>query len=657
MRLAAKIGSGFGFIIILLLCVALSSWWALDKLSNGLREYDRRSGNSLTVLTLQHKIVRVRLAIKEYMINHSEQAAQSVREEETSFQETIKDARERIKNPERHAKIVKISENFDEYHQKYQQIETATREADRLIFEELQPGGKKMVETMDAILKIARESQDNEIFANTLLAMQHMLQARVSAARFSATFAQDDITQVTTQYEQMQTGLKNLSSSDNAELKKLVEQMFANAAKYFTAFKKMADVSLERNNMYNNSVSQLGARIMSLTDEISDTYQQDQHALWEELQVTEQNSIRILILVVVAAMVVGIIVATFLTRAITGPVRKTALFAETMARGDFTSKLDVVQGDEIGQMTKSLNDMVANLGSMIKKIIDGVNQLSLSSSDLAAVSRQLSSAARDTADRSGSVAAAAEEMNTNFQSVSAAMEQSTSNVNLIATSTEDMTITVNEISQSAKKARTIAEAAVVQSQETSDKMTTLGESARKIGKVTETITEISEQTNLLALNATIEAARAGDAGKGFAVVANEIKELARQTASATVDIKNQISEMQDTTAITIDGIAKISEVIAEINNVINAISGAVEKQSSATLEIADNIGQASQGIAEVNENVAQSTAVVTDIAKDIAGINQQSSQVGDGSSQVQTSAQGLSELARQLETLVKQFKV
>ena len=72
----------------------------------------------------------------------------------------------------------------------------------------------------------------------------------------------------------------------------------------------------------------------------------------------------------------------------------------------------------------------------------------------------------------------------------------------------------------------------------------LGTAAQEIGKVTETITNISSQTNLLALNATIEAARAGTAGKGFAVVANEIKELAQQTASATEDIKSKILGVQ-----------------------------------------------------------------------------------------------------------------
>jgi methyl-accepting chemotaxis protein len=101
-------------------------------------------------------------------------------------------------------------------------------------------------------------------------------------------------------------------------------------------------------------------------------------------------------------------------------------------------------------------------------------------------------------------------------------------------------------------------------------MTALGELAKMIGKVTETITEISEQTNLLTMNA-IEAARAGEAGKGFAVVANEKKELTKQTPAANVDIKSQIDGMQSTTGSTIPDIVKISEIMLEINNMIAAL--------------------------------------------------------------------------------------
>jgi methyl-accepting chemotaxis protein len=358
-----------------------------------------------------------------------------------------------------------------------------------------------------------------------------------------------------------------------------------------------------------------------------------------------------------ASVALSVLMAFFTVRSITGPVHKTSLLAAAMAQGDFTNKLDINQKDEVGHMASSLNSMVAQLSSMIRDIVGGVNTLSASSNDLASVSRQLSSSASETSNRANTVAAAAEEMNANFHSVSAAMEQSSSNVHMVASAAEEMTSTVSEISQSAARARNIAETAVQQSQQSLKKMSSLGNAANKIGRVTDLINDISEQTNLLALNATIEAARAGDAGKGFAVVANEIKELARQTATATDDIRDQIHEMQSITQMSVKDIDDVTRIIAEINDVITGIASAVEEQFATTTDIASNISQAALGISEVNENVAQASTVIADISRDIAGISQQSGQVEAGSSNVQDSAQGLAALAIQLERLVKQFKV
>lgn len=377
----------------------------------------------------------------------------------------------------------------------------------------------------------------------------------------------------------------------------------------------------------------------------------------EKMLVQISSATMLLVTVSAAALIIGVFSSFTVTRGITGQVVKTMMLAEKMACGDFTARLEIDQRDEIGVMARSLNAMAEQLGTMIKEIVGGINSLAESSTDMAAVSKQLSASAQGTAEKSSTVATAAGEMSSNFQSVSAAMEQSSSNIQVVATATEEMTATVNEIGQNAAKARVISEKAVKQSEITSGKMSELSEAAKKVGMVTETITEISEQTNLLALNATIEAARAGGAGKGFAVVANEIKELAKQTAAATVDIKLQIDEMQNTTSSTVEGIVSIVDIINEINNMINGIATAVEEQSAATSEIASNIAQAAQGIGEVNENVAQSSMVVDSIARDIANINQESDQVGNGSKQVHVNARNLSSLAAKLEDLVKKFQV
>ena len=143
---------------------------------------------------------------------------------------------------------------------------------------------------------------------------------------------------------------------------------------------------------------------------------------------------------------------------------------------------------------------------------------------------------------------------------------------------------------------------------------TFGDSSSEIGNVIKTITSIAEQTNLLALNATIEAARAGEAGKGFAVVANEVKELAKETAKATDDIREKIQGIQTDTTEAVEAIAEITMTINEINDIQTTIASAVEEQSVTTAEIGRTMTEAARGSAEIAQNItgvaeaAQSTA-------------------------------------------------
>ena len=369
-----------------------------------------------------------------------------------------------------------------------------------------------------------------------------------------------------------------------------------------------------------------------------------------------RNSILTTTLIAVASVCALIML---FSRSITIPLNRAVEGLKDIAQGegDLTMRLRVTSKDEIGELAQWFNTFIEKLQGIVGQISDNTRSIDTSSNELSQIATDLSTSSEDTSYRANNVATAAEEMTANLNNVAAAMEQSTTNTSMVASAAEEMTATIGEIANNAERAHSISLAAVEQAGSTSDKMAELGRAAQSISKVTEAITEISEQTNLLALNATIEAARAGEAGKGFAVVANEIKELAKQTAAATQDIKKQIEEMQNTTSTTVKEINQISEVIHNINEIVAVISSAVGEQSTATQEIANNIAQASQGMGEVNENVNQSSVVAASITKDIANVNTASGEISQSSNQVKTSATDLQTLALRLRTIVDSFKI
>ena len=372
---------------------------------------------------------------------------------------------------------------------------------------------------------------------------------------------------------------------------------------------------------------------------------------------TMSQSRMMIIILTIGAVILGIAASVIITQVISGKLKRSAEFADNMAKGDFSQALDIDQEDEIGILARAMNGMTASLGKMFHEISNDVESLDTSSTELSAISQQMSEGAEQTSKRSANVATASEEMSSNMANVAAATEETSTNVNMVASATEEMSSTVNEIAQNSEQARAITNNAVSQAKSASEKVEDLGKSAQEISKVVETINDISDQVNLLALNATIEAARAGEAGKGFAVVANEIKDLASQTAEATQEIREKIGHTQDSTGKIVREISDISKVIQDINDIVSTIATAVEEQAATTKEVAENVSQASQGIQEVTENVAQSSAVAGEIAQDIAAVNQESDEMSSSSGQVNMSATELSKLAEKLKEMVGRFKL
>ena len=189
------------------------------------------------------------------------------------------------------------------------------------------------------------------------------------------------------------------------------------------------------------------------------------------------------------------------------------------------------------------------------------------------------------------------------ESAVSSSDNSSNSVQSISSAAEELSASIREISEQMSRASEVANNTLRQADTAESTLQSLTESAQKIGEIVQLIETIANQTNLLALNATIEAARAGEAGKGFAVVAAEVKDLASQTAQATISIGEQIRHMQDITNDTVSAFSDIKGGITSIHSAAAAVAAAVEEQGAASQEIARSAETASNGTTAVAHNV------------------------------------------------------
>lgn len=355
----------------------------------------------------------------------------------------------------------------------------------------------------------------------------------------------------------------------------------------------------------------------------------------------------------------------FFQRMVNRPVQILKEQLEKASSGDMSqdenilalSGKDAANRNEFAELGRYCNMLLDSIRDMVRSINVKSSELNDSAGKMTSVSRDLSDGAGQSADLANNVARASQAMSQNMDSVAAATEEAASNVQNMSERTEGIGESVASIQTSTGEAKNITSQAVEEAVEISDKMSELGTAANDIGKVTETITEISEQTNLLALNATIEAARAGEAGKGFAVVANEIKDLAKQTAMATSEISGRIDGIQRSTGNAVEGIEKITSIIKKIDSIVTGIADALDEQGHTLHELTDNIQQAGAGISEVAVNAAQSSSVSHEIADDVEQVNNAAAELSKGSSDVLQGADELKQLAEDLRSMISRFKL
>lgn len=343
---------------------------------------------------------------------------------------------------------------------------------------------------------------------------------------------------------------------------------------------------------------------------------------------------------------IGVIaIALVMAQKTVRPINALALSLRDIASGggNLTRRLQHLHKDELGEVTDAFNQFVGT----IHQLVSNINQLTTS---LTNVSQSVSSNTKTTfqilekqREQTLQVASAINEMAASANEVARSTQEAASAVNAAESVTEDAELKANKsihaIHELTEEVKMDAEG-----------LNQLQIDVDGIGAVLDVIRGIAEQTNLLALNASIEAARAGEQGRGFAVVADEVRGLAGRTQESTREIQAMIQRLQSSTKTTTDSI-KRSLIKGETS------SEYVGATASALTLIGTQVGTINQRSVQIATAADEQTRVIESINHNMHEIADATEAANNSAQKSQQMGLELGEIGKQLELLVKQFKV
>ncbi|HBN95996.1 MAG TPA: hypothetical protein DDZ66_06830 [Firmicutes bacterium] len=335
------------------------------------------------------------------------------------------------------------------------------------------------------------------------------------------------------------------------------------------------------------------------------------------------------VVVSVAFLVIGVLVAIILGRQIANPLQQVQVVIEAAAAGDLTEVVDVSSKDEIGAVANALNKTMESIKEVLGLTSRTTSDLADTSGRLAAASQQVSASVEEVASTTNEFSGTLDSMNTNAQ----VMNETVQGVSRQAT---DGTRAISDIVRQMQILRD-------NTQNLANEVGSLGSLSDEIGNIVNTISAIADQTNLLALNAAIEAARAGEHGRGFAVVADEVRKLAEQSSTATTDIGSLIGQIQ--------------------NGITATVSGMSEGSRQAEMAL-DNVNQSSEILGNILEAVEEIERQVEEFTAGLEQVNSGGHEIASATEEqaasmqeVANSAQDLMDMGTKLKELIQHFKL
>jgi len=647
-----------GFAVVLAISAASMgiAYLGFERVSGGVATYRNSVSESDLARNIDRELISYQAMARYYVVTAKEEDAKAALDAETSLKDAIDKSMRGTTNPARLDQITRLAREFKTFTKIFADILKFKRDSALVMQNQLARGGNMLRYKLDDLPSNADDSELQVIQLGAKKATDQFQAVTALANTFVIDSDQTVAASALARLKFVENSLHAISSKDE-KITQGLKEAGALLEDYRQALSKLIDNSKEIEELVAEMADSAAAIVKGASAMKADLFS-DQQRLESESDATIGETERLILMLAAGGFLLGAVLALLLGRGISRPMTAMCKAMRELAGGNFDVVLPGLgRKDELGEMAGAVEEFkvqavakaerdaaeqdaqnraagAARRAELIRFADDFETAVGAIVSNVSASAVQLESAA-------GTLTRTAETTQSLSSQVAGASEDASSSMQSVASATEELSASVDEIGRRVRDSNKIAEAAVLQAQQTDGRIGKLSKAAQEIGDVVKLITAIAEQTNLLALNATIEAARAGDAGRGFAVVASEVKSLASQTAKATDEISSHILGMQGATQESVAAIKEIGGTIGQISSIASSIASAVEQQSAATQEIARSVQNVAQGTQEAAANVMQ--------------VNRGATETGSASAEVLNSAKTLSSESARLRDELDRF--
>jgi len=656
LRFRGKVMLGFAVVLALSAASMGIAYLGFERVSAGVATYRNSVTEADLARNIDRELISYQALARYYVVTGKEDDATAALAAEAGLKNAIDQSMRGTTNPAGLDQITRLAREFQSFTKIFAEILKFKRDSALVTQNQLARGANMLRYKLDDLPSNADDSELQAIQFGAKKVTDQFQAASALASTFVINADQTVAASALARLKFVENSLRAISSKDEK-----VGQGLKEAAglldDYRQALTKLVDNAKEIDELVAEMADSAAAIVKGAGAMKADLLS-DQQRLEAESDATIGETERLILTLAAGGFLLGAALALVLGRGISRPMSEMCKAMRELAGGNFDVVLPGLgRRDELGEMAGAVEEF--KMQAIVKAERDAEAQDNQNKAAAAARRAELirfadqfeaavgaivssvSASAVQLEQAAGTLTRTAETTQSLSSQVAGTSEEASSSMQSVATATEELSASVDEIGRRVRDSNKIAEAAVLQAQQTDGRIGKLSRAAQEIGDVVKLITAIAEQTNLLALNATIEAARAGDAGRGFAVVASEVKSLANQTAKATDEISTHIAGMQGATQESVAAIKEIGGTIGQISSIAAEIAGAVEQQSSATQEIARSVQSVAQGTQEAAANIMQ--------------VNRGATETGSASEEVLNSAKTLSTESAQLREELDRF--